>query len=184
MIKNFERLLGRFSWRTKMLALTGIMALGSIFIGTMGALSIINLSEEMHKANTEAAQRMNTVEDAQVALLSMGVAQIEVIARVDKKEIRMAAVGAIKAASDLEEKIVKLREVLPGDKNVDELLTLIKEINPKRMEVIKLARRDRDAEAMRALEVMEPLFRRVDELSEVIILEQRAAMDAQLLEIQ
>ena len=184
MIKNFERFLGKFSWRTKMLALTGIMALASIFIGTMGALSIINLSEEMQLANKEAAQRMSTVEDAQIALLSMGVAQTEVIARVDKKEIRMAAVAAIKAASDLEEKIVKLREVLPGDKKVDELLTLIKEINPKRMEVIKLARRDRDAEAMRALEVMEPLFKRVDELSEAIISEQRSAMDAQLLEVE
>ena len=184
MIKNFEQFLGRFSWRTKILALTGIMAFGSVVVGALGAFSIINLSKEVHEANSITAQRMHTVEDAQVALLSMGVAQTEVIARVEKKEIRLAAVAAIKAASDLEEKIVKLREALPGDKNVEELQTLIKEINPKRMEVIKLARRDRDAEAMRALEVMEPLFHRVDELSEAIITEQRAFMDNQLIQIE
>ncbi len=184
MIMNFERFLGRFSWRTKILALTGIMSLGSVAVGAMGAYSILNLSKQVNKANASAAVRMNTVEDAQFALLRMGIAQTEVIARVDKKEIRVASVAAIKAASDLDEKLAKLREVLPEDANVAELQQLVKEINPKRMEVIKLARKDRDLEALRALEVMEPLFRRVDELSETVINEQRIAMDNQLVEIE
>ena len=184
MIKRFEKFLGRFSWRTKILALTGIMAIGTIAVGAMGAFSILKLSEEVNAANARSALRINTVEDAQFALLRMGVAQAEVIARVDTKEIREAAIAAIRAASHLDEQIVKLREVLPESKEVAELQELVQEINPRRMEVIKLARKDRDLEALRALEVMRPLFTRVDELSEAIINGQRAAMEQQLIEIE
>ncbi|ALP51886.1 hypothetical protein Tel_01330 [Candidatus Tenderia electrophaga] len=184
MINKFEKLLGRFSWRTKILALTGILAIGTIAVGAMGAYSIQKLSKEVNEANARSAVRINTVEDAQFALLRMGVAQAEVIARVDTGEIRAASIAAIKAASHLDEQIAKLREVLPESKEVVELQELVKEINPKRMEVIKLARKDRDLEALRALEVMRPLFNRVDELSEAIINGQRESMKQQLVEIQ
>lgn len=184
MIMNFEKLLGRFSWRTKILALTGILSIGMISVGAVGAYSILKLSKEVNEANSEAAVRMNTVEDAQFALLKMGIAQTEVIANVDKKEIRMASVAAIKSASHLEEQITKLREVMPENTDVVELQELVQKINPKRMEVIKLARKDKDLEALRALDVMAPLFKRVDELSDAIINGQRASMDAQLVKIE
>lgn len=183
MIKHFERFLGRFNWRIKILALAGIMAFGMVAVGVMGAYSILSLTEEMKTANARSAVRISTVEEAQFALLRMGIAQAEVIARVDREEIRHASIAAIRAASDLEEKIANLREVLQDSKEVVELQELVREINPKRMEVIKLARKDRDLEALRALEVMRPLFERVDTLSASIIENQRAAMDGQLLEI-
>ncbi len=184
MINQFERLLGRFKWRSKILALTGILVLGTIAVGAMGAFSILKLTQEVNQANMVAAVRMNTVEDAQVALLHMNIAQAEVIAHVDKKEIRMAAIAAIKSAADLEERITSLLDVLPGNPNVIELQSLVAEINPKRMEVIKLAKKDRDLEAIRALDVMQPLFARIDELSAAITTEQRVAMDQQLIDIE
>jgi len=184
MINRFEKFLGRFSWRTKILFLIGILAIGTIAVGAMGAYSILKLSKEVNAANARSAVRVNTVEDAQFALLRMGIAQAEVIARVDTREIRMASIAAIKAASDLEEKIVKLREVLPESKEVVELQQLVKEINPMRMKVIKLARKDRDLEALRALDAMQPLFARVDELSDAIINSQRSSMAEQLIDIQ
>lgn len=184
MINQFERLLGRFKWRTKILALTGILVLGTIAVGALGAYSIVKLTKEVNQTNAEAMSRMRTVEEAQFALLQTGVAQAEVIAHVDKKEIRMAAIAAIRAAGDLEEKITRLLDVMPGNPNVIELQGLIAEINPKRMQVIKLAKKDRDLEAIRALDVMQPLFDRIEELSDAITTEQRASMDQQLIDIE
>lgn len=184
MINQFERLLGRFKWRTKILALTGILVLGTIAVGAMGAFSILKLTKEVNQANAVSMEKMRTVEEAQFALLRMGVAQAEVIAHVDRKEIRMAAIAAIKSAGDLEEKIAMLLEVMPGDVNVTELQALVAEINPKRMQVIKLAKKDRDLEAIRALDVMQPLFARIDELSEAITSDQQASMDQQLVDIE
>ncbi len=184
MINQFERLLGRFKWRTKILMLTGILVLGTIAVGALGALSIIKLTKEVNQSNAESMVRMRTVEEAQLALLQTGVAQAQVIAHVDKKEIRIAAIAAIKSAGDLEEKITKLLEVMPGNANVIELQSLVAEINPKRMQVIKLAKKDRDMEAIRALDVMQPLFTRIEELSDAITTEQRAAMDQQLIDIE
>jgi len=184
MIDQFERLLGRFKWRTKILALTGILVLGTVAVGAMGAFSILKLTKEVNQANAIAMEKMRTVEEAQFALLRTGVAQAEVIAHVDRKEIRMAAIAAIKSAGDLEEKIAMLLEAMPGDANVTELQALVADINPKRMEVIKLAKKDRDLEAIRALDVMQPLFARIDELSDAITTDQRASMDQQLIDIE
>ena len=184
MISLFEHLLGRFKWRTKILALTGVLVFGTIAVGAMGAFSILKLTKEVNQTNLIAMEKMRMVEEAQFALLRMGIAQAEVIAHVDRKEIRMAAIAAIKSAGDLEEKIANLLEVLPGDANVIELQTLVAEINPKRMQVIKLAKKDRDLEAIRALDVMQPLFARIDELSDAITADQRAFMDQQLIDIE
>jgi len=184
MIDQFERLLGQFKWRTKILALTGVLVLGTVAVGAMGAFSILKLTKEVNQANTIAMEKMRTVEEAQFALLRTGVAQAEVIAHVDRKEIRMAAIAAIKSAADLEEKIAQLLEAMPGDANVTELQTLVAEINPKRMQVIKLAKKDRDLEAIRALDVMQPLFARIDDLSAAITNDQRASMDQQLIDIE
>ncbi len=183
MISKFERLLGQFKWRTKILALTGILVLGLIGIGAVGAYSILQLTAEINKANAEAISGMRTVEGMQLALLEMGVAQAEVIAHVDRKKIRLASIKAIKAASTLEEKIINLREVLPESASVIELQSLVAEINPKRMEMIKLARKNRDLDAIKALDVMRPLFDRIEQLSAEITADQDVAIAQQLVDI-
>jgi methyl-accepting chemotaxis protein len=184
MIRQFERFLGKFSWKAKILGLACIFALGTLAVGAMGAYSIIKLSKEVAEANTRSTERTHIIEEAQFALLRMGAAQAEVIARVDVTEIKKAAVAAIKAAADLEEKIHNLRQALPDDPKVAELQKLVQDLKPRRMQVITLARRDRDDEALGALEVMVPVFNRVDELADAIIVEQRVAMDNLLIEIE
>lgn len=184
MIKAFERLLGRFSWRAKILGLASIFAFGTLAVGAMGAYSIIKLSKDVKEQNAKSTERSRIIEEAQFALLRMAAAQAEVIARVDVTEIKAAAVSAIKAASDLEEKLHNLHEALPEDPKVAELQQLAQELKPRRMQVITLARRDRDDEALGALEVMVPVFKRVDELADAIIAEQRLATKNYLVEIE
>ncbi len=184
MVKSFEKLLGMYSWRAKILGLASIFALGTLAVGAMGAYSILKLSQDVKEQNAKSTARTQIIEEAQFALLRMGTAQAEVIAHVDVAEIKKASVTAIRAAADLEEKLHNLHEALPDDMKVKELQKLVQDLKPRRMQVITLARRDRDDEALGALEVMVPVFKRVDELATTIIDEQRLVTKQYLVDIE
>ena len=184
MVRAFEKLLGMYSWRAKILGLASIFALGTLAVGAMGAYSILKLSEDVKEQNAKSTERTQIIEEAQFALLKMGTAQAEVIAHVDVGEVKKASVTAIKAAADLEEKLHNLHQALPDDTKVVELQKLVQELKPRRMQVIVLARRDRDDEALAALEVMVPVFKRVDELATTIIDEQRLVTKKYLVDIE
>ena len=184
MIKQFEHFLARFDWRTKILILAGIFALGTLAVGGVGGYAIMKLTEDVKRANAESTHRMNVVGDAQLALLAMSEAQASVIANVDKKEIRKASVAAIKAASHLDEKIQVLAEAMPDDPAVLELRQLVEKIKPKRMEIIKLARKNKDAEALIVQNKMRDDFHRVDALGRQLIDEQRASLEQMIAEIE
>ncbi len=184
MIKQFELFLARFNWRTKILLLAAIFALGTVAVGVMGGYSILKLTDEIKTANAESTQRMNYVGDAEMALLEMAKAQADVISYMDRKEIRMASVAAIKAASFLDEKIQILAQAMPDDAAVIELSELVEKIKPRRMEIIKLARKNKDAEALLILNSMKRDFDRVDELGRQLIAQQRADLEQLIADIE
>jgi len=173
MIQQFEQFLGKFNWRTKILGLAGVLLLGTLLVGGIGAYSIIKLSKESNEAHIKSTAHMNIVEDAQVALLNMSRAQADVIGHVDSKEIRTAAVAAIRAASALDEKIQTLAASMPDNPQVNELSKLVEKLKPKRIDIIKLARKNKDSEALVVQKQMQHDFQRVDELAKQLIEEQR-----------
>ncbi len=177
MVKQFELFLSRFNWRTKILILAGIFALGTVSVGVMGGYSILNLTEEIKRANAESTLRMNYAGDAEIALLTMARAQADVISYIDRKEIRKASIAAIKAASSLDEKIQILAQEMPDNETVAELGQLVEKIKPKRMEIIKLARKNADAEALEILKTMKQDFDRIDALGVQLIKEQRENLE-------
>ncbi|MBI3771347.1 MAG: methyl-accepting chemotaxis protein [Gammaproteobacteria bacterium] len=184
MTNNIERFLGNITWRTKILGLSSIFAIGSLVVGGIGAYAIQKLNDDVQQLNAESASRMNTVADAQFALLKMSYAQAAVIAFVDPADTRKAAVDAIKAAAQLDEKIQNLQAALPDDKTVADLARLVPLLKSKRMEIIKLARANQDVEALAQIKAMEADFHRVDELSDQIISEQRMMMQEALKDIE
>ncbi len=183
MIKQFELFLARFSWRTKILMLAAIFATGTVAVGVVGGYSILKLTDEIKAANAASTQRMNIVGDAQMALLEMAKAQADVISHVDRKEIRVASVAAIKAASFLDEKIQILAQAMPDNPKVVELKELVEKIKPKRMEIIKLARKNKDKEALVIQNRMKADFERVNELGRQLIEEQRANLEQVIAQI-
>lgn len=184
MAHTLEHFLGNITWRTKILGLAGIFAIGVLIVGGMGAYAIQTLNDDVQQLNVQAATRMNAVEDAQFALLKVGSAQAEAIAYADPADTRKAAVDAIKAAAQMDEKIQNLQAILPNDPSVAGLAQLIPQIKPKRMEIIKLARANQDAEALALIKTMEADFHQADTLSSQIITEQRRKVEDELAHIQ
>lgn len=177
MFSWIERVLGNLSWRKKLLGLAAMFSVVTIIVGAIAAFAITKLNEEVRKAHEESVARMLIVEEAQFSLMNMSQAQADVIAYVDRTDTRQAAVRAIKAASELDEKIYKLAETLPQNADVKELSELVQKLKPKRMQVIKLARANKDEEALTEVKNTQADFKRVDELSKKITEDQRTEME-------
>jgi methyl-accepting chemotaxis protein len=184
MLNQLERFLGDISWRTKILGLASLITMCTLAVGLMGGYSILKLSRDVKEANRAISSRMNIVVDAQSALQRMSQKQAEVTAYSDPEQIRTAAVGAIKASSSLDEKIQLLSEALPGDPKVVDFEKLVQQLKPKRMEIIKLARANSDAEALAIVKEMESDFARVDILADEIVNAQRKELNDELDSIE
>ena len=184
MINRLERFLGDLSWRSKILGLASLITLCTLAVGLMGGYSILKLSKDVKDANRAISMRMNIVVDAQSALQRMSQQQAAVIAYSDPDQVRAAAIGAIKSSSTLDEKIHLLVEALPGDSKVTDLEKLVQQLKPKRMDIIKLARVNSDAEALAIVKEMEADFTRVDFLAEEIVNAQRKVLDEELDSIE
>ncbi|MFC1747778.1 methyl-accepting chemotaxis protein [Pseudomonadota bacterium] len=184
MSSKIEHLLSNFSWRKKLLGLAAMFSIVTIIVGAIAAFAITLLNEEVRKANDESVARMVIVEEAQFALMHMSQAQADVIAYVDRLDTRQAAIRAIKASSDLDEKIYNLLQTLPESADVKELNDLVQVLKPKRMKVIKLARANKDKEALEEVKNTQGDFHRVDKLSKMIIEQQRIEMEAVIDQVQ
>ena len=177
MFNRFERFLGNISWRSKILGLATIISLSTLAVGLMGGYSILKLSKDVRAANSAISERMNIVVDTQSALQRVSQDQAIVIIYSDPAETRSAAVRAIKSASLLDEKIQLLVGQLPNNAKVVELEKLAQKLKPRRMEIIKLARANSDAEAMAIVKEMEADFNKLDQLTNEIVDEQRKALE-------
>ncbi len=184
MLARLERFLGDIGWRSKILGLASLITMCTLAVGLMGGYSILKLSKDVKEANRAISLRMNIIVDAQSALQRMSQQQAAVIAYSDPDQVRAAAIGAIKASSTLDEKIHLLAEALPGDPKVADLEKLVQQLKPKRMEIIKLARANSDAEALAIVKEMEGDFNHVDLLADEILSAQRKVLDEELDSIE
>jgi methyl-accepting chemotaxis protein len=87
------------------------------------------------------------------------------IALGDPDQVRAAAVASIAAASRLEDAVTAMRQILPGNRDVEEMAQLVDSVKPPRMKVVVAARKRENAQALELLAgIAEPL-KRIDELS-------------------
>ncbi len=170
--------LSNISWQSKILGFAGFFVLSLIAIGALGGYTIYKQNIEMESATQgmqiafESAQvRMQAAANTRIGILDMARAQAETISAPSRKDARQAAIKAIQASSLLDENIQHLQSALAGNDAVIELANLIEEIKPKKMEVIKAARKDDDELALQNLKEMSGSMMRIEELS-VLLVEQ------------
>jgi len=181
---GLERLIGNIGWRSKILGLVGLFAIGALGVAVIGAFAIQRLTTDAQHLNAESSNRVNAVADVRVALQKMGAAQADVIAYSDPTDIRQAAVNGIKAAAQLDEAIHNLRLAFPTDATVEALVRLVPELKPKRMAVISLARSNQDAEALAQVKAMDADILRVDDLSSQIFAAERENVQTELVAME
>lgn len=172
------------SWTNKILVLGSLFAIGFSGMAGMIAYTMSNQMLEMRVAQTEANRRVVAAFESRLAIIEMAKAQAELIAANEPRETREAAIAAIRASSSLDENVQKLQIALPGTPKVVELVKLIAEIKPAKMDVIKAGRANDDAAALALSQKMKDGMHQVEVLSQGTVHDQiqqvEAAMTAQL----
>ena len=84
---------------------------------------------------------------SQIAILSMGKAQAQLMSAPEAEQRRKSAVMVIREQSALDECVQGLQQTLPGTARVEESSRLQEEIAPAKMAVIRAVRAGRMAEA-------------------------------------
>ncbi len=168
--------LSNISWQLKILGFAGFFVLSLVVIGVLGGYTIYKQNIEMQSATEEmqisfesAQIRMQAAVNTRIGILDMGRAQAETISAISRQASRQAAIKAIQASSLLDENIQHLQSTLAGNGAVIELASLIEEIKPKKMEVIKAARKNDDELALKNLEEMAESMARIEEISTLLV---------------
>lgn len=160
--------------------LTAVFVVGMVAVGAIGGYAIYEMNRVMADAQRQASERMSAALNARFAIVVMGRDQAELISAQDSTEIRASAIAAIKASSTLDESIQHLQIALPQSAEVSELVGLVAEINPTKMEVIKAARQNNDAVALETIRKMSVPMGRIEVLSQAIVDQQQRALAQQV----
>jgi len=160
------------SWAKKLLAISGFYTLGLLSVGLVGGYTINYNSATTESALGLSQTRAHATGAAQVAILTMGRAQAQLLSATDPDARRTAAIAAIGASSVLDESIQRLQEVLSNNAKVAELSQLLQELGPAKMEVIQAVRGNDDAKARARVASMQPGMARVESLAQELTQEE------------
>ncbi|KAF0191983.1 MAG: Aerobic respiration control sensor protein ArcB [Gammaproteobacteria bacterium] len=172
----FERLLANTSWRNKILGFAGTFVAAIAATGIVGGYTIYAQNEKIKNALNSSQLRVASAANAQLYIVRMGRAQGEVISAIDSQDIRQAAIRAIRASSLLDESIQNLQQTMPDNDHVQELATLLREISPLKMDVIRFARENDDINALAKVNEIRAAMARIEELSEELVISERTLL--------
>jgi two-component system, sensor histidine kinase and response regulator len=157
------------NWWGRLFAASTISVFGLLSVGLLGGYTIYTQNKATERALQLSHVRADAASKAQAAVLAMGKAQSELILANDPAAIRTAAISAIRASSMLDESVQRLNQALSGDPKVVELASLLKQIEPTRMNVIRLAKANDDVSAHRESESIQGDMTRIEELSSELV---------------
>lgn len=177
---QIKRIASNISWRYKILMFGGIFLVCNIALGIVGGIGLFYQSNTMRTAVEQSLSRLEAANTARVSIIKLSEAKAKVIIEQDRKDIRMAAVESIRTASTLDEKIQLLEQALPGEPRVKELSDELKKIRPKEIEVIKLAKKNKDQEAVDVMHSINDSANEIAILAEEIVKQEQVALNERM----
>ncbi len=183
-MKKMGNLIANLGWKKKTLLFSLFFVLCIIAVGAVGSYTIFTQNLSMQKTLQSSQSRVDQAADSRVMLLDMMRGQAQLIAEVDKKEIRIAAKNALRSLSMLDENFQTLQSSLEGNLKVQKLREALDEVRPALIEVIKTARKNDDAAAITQTRDMMELIEKMESLSAQIVQDERSAMMEKLNDLE
>jgi methyl-accepting chemotaxis protein len=168
--------LANVGWRKKILGISALFVLIIIAIGVLGGYNIYQLNHSTLSMFNDFQARVTAATNSRAAIQEMARAQAELIAAQERQDTRKGAVDAIRASSLLDENLQHLSAILHDSTDVQELVQLLEQIKPKKMELIRAARANQDEMAMSINREMQDKINRINELSGSIVEKERQGM--------
>ncbi len=166
----------RLGVKAQLMGLVVLSGIGIVAVGAIGGMTLHRFSENTTTQVDHVTRTLGTASDAREATLGMNAQLYRVIAAADPAEIRQDAIASIRHASSLEESLQSLAKALPEDKRTEKLLQLNDGLKSTRMEIIRAAKDNLDADAMAKAKVVDDALEQVDELSRGILASQFAVL--------
>jgi methyl-accepting chemotaxis protein len=162
--------------KAQLMGLVVLSGIGIVAVGAIAGMTLHRFSENTTTQVDHVTRTLSTASDAREATLGMNAKLYRVIAAADPAEIRQDAIASIRHASSLEESLQSLAKALPEDKRTEKLLQLNDGLKSTRMEIIRAAKDNLDADAMAKAKVVDDALEQVDELSRGILASQFAVL--------
>jgi signal transduction histidine kinase/DNA-binding response OmpR family regulator len=157
---------------SKLRAVNAIYVICLLSVGAVGGYTILAQTRATENTLKVSQTRVVAAVKSQIAILSMGKAQAQLMSAPDAEQRRKSAVMVIRQQSALDECVQGLQQTLPGTAKVEELSRLLEEIAPAKMAVIQAVRDGRMPEAREKVRGMQEAMERVDVLAGEIVKEQ------------
>ena len=140
-------LISALRWKYKLGIIAVIPLLTGIIVGLLAGKTLIEQNKLMNQGLSESKTRQEVASTALISILELQYYIQTLIAVDDSPDIRTNAIGSIKAAATAEESLVKLKDTMPGNPKVKDLLTAFHNTKSNRMKIIGQAKRNNDAKA-------------------------------------
>ena len=170
------KVLGNINWRKKILGLAILFMLGTTSVGLVGAGVIYYLNDQVKKAVGQAENRIKFAAQSRVSIVDMNRAINALLAADDKAGIRKGAIGSIRASSLLDENIQNLKESMPDSKEVATLASLLSEIKPTQLKIIRAGRQNNDAEGFALLQSSSETIAEINAISQQLVDDEQTSL--------
>ena len=177
-LRLFEPLsmLNYVPWKYKLWSIASVPLVACVIIGTLATLELYNNAELIEQTVKKSQVKSELATAAGKAINDLSSAITAVIAMEESSDIRNASRQAIKASSELEESIQRLKSAIPDDARVDQLIESLNTLKPHQMAIIRTALRNKDSEAVALLKKITEPSTAVTALSSSLIQSESQAM--------
>jgi methyl-accepting chemotaxis protein len=167
LIKQFSNI----CLKTKILSISGIFLFGMVLLIVIGGYSLKTQNTTISKAVSEASARISIATLANTNILKMDRAIQALIAADDSDHIRTAAISSIRAGSIVDEALNNMESLFGDNQDVQRLISAMKELRPKQLQVIGAARKNDDINALLLADTISEDFKNISDLSDGIMKE-------------
>ncbi len=168
------------SLRTKILSLSGLLIVGIVCVGLLGAGFIHSQSKATEAAVAESQAKVTAATRARVSIVEMNAAISTLLAADERLDIRKAAIASIRASSHLDEDIQHLQNALPGNQDVKRLAELREKLKPQQLSIIRAGKKNNDAAGLSILKEIDSSLKEVEAVSQHLVDGERDKLKASL----
>lgn len=163
-------------WKYKLWSIATVPLVACAIIGILATLELFDNAELIEQTVKKSQIRSELATAAGKAINELNSAITAVIAMEQAQDIRNAARRAIKASSELEEAIERLKNAMPDDPRTQQLSESLVMLKSPQMSIIRTALRNQDTEALIQLKNIEAPSAVVSELSTSLIKSENQTM--------
>lgn len=177
-------MLSNINWSKKILLLSMFLLSFSLLVGGVGGYFISQQAKNIRQSIVNSRSKSDVAIEARITIIEMDRALKALVAAVNKNDIRKWAIESIKASSLLDEQIHKLNETLNNNASVGNLKSLITDIRPIQMKIIRAGKKGLDEEAAEYFTEIYLSTKKIEELASILVDEQHSQIDLDLSNIE